>query len=274
MSQFPFTQTQLAEDFRALGVNAGGIVMLHTSVRAVGDVLGGPNTILQALLDTLTPVGTLMMYAGWENIPDYVEELPAEEHQFYYDNHPPFDPAIARSARGYGVMVEFLRTWPGTRRSLNPEASMVALGAQADELTREHPLDYGYGAGSPLAKLVALWGQVLMLGAPLDAITLLHHAEYLARLRHKNVIHYTCPILRDGQKVWVTVEDFDTSEPHADYSFEQIALAYLAEGKGQHGKVGDADSYLFDAADLVGFAVRWLEARFGDDSQSERTPRQ
>jgi aminoglycoside 3-N-acetyltransferase len=259
----PYTQLELTDGFRSLGITSGQVVMLHASVKAVGSVMGGPNTILQALLDLLTPAGTLMMYAGWQDIPDFVLELPPDLRQRYYDHHPAFDPAIARSVRDNSVLVEFLRTWPGTQRSANPEASMVANGSMAAWLTQDHPLNYGYGAGSPLAKLVEINGCVLMLGAPLDTITLLHHAENLARLRHKQVIRYQCPILRDGQKVWVDMEDYNTGEPHDNYSFEEIALAYLAQGKGKRGTVGDAESYLFDAADLVAFAVDWLESRFG-----------
>ncbi len=266
----PHTVAKLRDDLRALGVAPGAVLMLHSSVKAVGPVMGGPNTILQAMLDALTPAGTLMMYAGWQDIPDYLADLPEDLQALYRDQHPAFDPALARSVRENSVLTEFLRTWPGTRRSLNPEASMVANGSVADWITAAHPLDYGYGAGSPLAKLVETRGQVLMLGAPLDTITLLHHAEFLARLSHKHIIRYTCPILSEGRKVWVEVEDFDTGEPHDAYSFEEIAHAYLAGGRGARGRVGDAVSHLFDAADLTAFAVQWLETRFGPDASGRR----
>ncbi len=259
----PFTPAHLVSDLRRLGLQPGQTVMLHASVKAVGAVLGGPNSIIQVLLDMLTPAGTLMMYAGWADIPDFIDDLPDSVRQTYIDHHPPFDPATARAVRYNSVLAEFLRTWPGARRSLNPEASMVAVGAQAEYLTADHPLNYGYGAGSPLAKLVERKGQVLLLGAPLDTLTLLHHAEFRARLRHKNVVHYRCPILRDGQRVWVEIEDYDTGDPHDDYSFEAIAQDYLSAGQGRQGQVGNAACYLFDAAPLVDFAVDWLEKRFG-----------
>lgn len=263
-TQIPFTQSQLMDHLKALGLRAGQTVMLHASVNAVGDAMGGPNTILQALLDVLTPSGTLMMYAGWQDIPDFLYELPEDARQIYYEHHPAFDPATSRSVRDNSVLVEFFRTWPGTQRSLNPEASIVAFGAQAAHITQNHPINYGYGAGSPLEKLVTLQGSVVMLGAPLDTITLLHYAEWRANLRHKNVIHYQCPILQDGQKVWVDVEDYNTGDHHDDYTFEEIAHEYLAQGKTPHGTVGDAETYVFDAADLTAFAVQWLETRFGD----------
>lgn len=208
----PYTQTQLVEGFKALGVSPGQVVMLHASVKSVGHVMGGPNVILQALLEALTPTGTVMMYAGWQDIPDLVGELSPEVRQVYYEHHPAFDPATARSLRENSVLVEFLRTWPGTQRSANPEASMVALGTHAIQLTENHLLNYGYGIGSPLEKLVRLSGRVLMLGAPLYTITLLHYAEYCAKLRHKKIIHYQCPVLQHGQKIWLGIEDYATGE--------------------------------------------------------------
>ncbi|PMB48400.1 aminoglycoside 3-N-acetyltransferase [Fischerella thermalis CCMEE 5330] len=262
---YPLTPHQIREALHRLGLQPGQVVMMHGSVKAVGPVLGGPNTILQAVLDTLTPTGTLMMYAGWEDTPDDLDDLPDAERQHWIEHFPPFDPATARAVRDNSILAEFLRTWPGAHRSLNPEASMVAVGAHAAALTRDHTLNYGYGVGSPLERLVQANGSVLLLGAPLDTITLLHYAEAIAQMRHKEVVHYRVPLLRDGQRVWVEVEDFDTGDPHDDYEFEQIAQAYLDSGQGRKGTVGQAPAYLFDAAGLVAFAVEWLETHFGKE---------
>ena len=256
------TKHDLITSLRLLGLTGGDTVMVHSSMKAAGNVMGGPNTMMQALFDTVTANGTVMMYVGWENIPDYTHELDEETRQLFYTHHAPFDPATARATRDHGVLVEVLRTWPNAQRSANPEASIGAVGKDAVWITADHRLDYGYGAGSPLAKLVEIGGKVLMLGAPLDTITLLHHAGYLSAMP-KQIIHYSCPIIRDGQTVWVDIEDFNTGDPHADYDFYQIAGDYLAAGIGSTGKVGEAQSYLFDARDLVAFAVKWLEERFG-----------
>lgn len=119
-----------------------------------------------------------------------------------------------------------------------------------------------------MAKLCEAQGKVLLLGAPLNTLTILHHAEILAQLPNKRLVRYKMPILRDGKRVWVEIEDIDTGrgivEGHssADY-FITIAQGYLASGRGRSGKVGAAPSYLFDAADLVEFAVQWLERTFG-----------
>lgn len=255
--------SRLRADLAALGLRAGDTVMLHGAMRAIGPVMGGPTTVVATLLQTLGPTGTLMMYVGWQDLPDWLDELEPGERAAYEREYPPFDPATARAVRDHGILAEVARTWPGAERSLNPEASMVAIGAAARDLTRDHPRDYGYGAGSPLARLVERGGRVLLLGAPLDTLTLLHHAEAIARLRHKATVRYRYPALEDGRRVWIAVEDFNTGEPHAAYTFEQIARDYLAAGRGHTGMVGRAPSHLFDAADLAAFAVAWLEARFG-----------
>src|SRR5947208_12332242 len=107
------SRDDLARDFRSLGVMPGDVVMLHASVRAVGEVAGGPDEIHLALKDALTPEGTLMMYAG---CPRYVDEvgrgnLTAEEEREVLEKLPSFDAHTARSARGHGLLVEFLETY-------------------------------------------------------------------------------------------------------------------------------------------------------------------
>jgi aminoglycoside 3-N-acetyltransferase len=49
-----YSKEQLANDFRKLGVNSGNTVMLHASVRAVGEIVGGPDQIHLALKSVLT----------------------------------------------------------------------------------------------------------------------------------------------------------------------------------------------------------------------------
>ena len=142
----------------------------------------------------------------------------------------------------------------------------AGLRARAEWITADHPLDYGYGEGSPLAKLVEIGGKVLMVGAPLDAMTLLHHAEHLARIPGKRVIRYEVPFGTEAGTVdWRMVEEFDTAVPVvpglADDYFATIVTAFLATGQGAQGLIGAAPSVLVDAAAMTAFAVDWLESR-------------
>lgn len=258
--------TSLVADLSAIGVRAGDTLMVHSSLRAVGDVIGGANAILQALLNALTLDGTLMMMVGWEDDPYRIETWPTDIQQLYHEHLPAYDPATSRAAREYGYLCECFRTWPGTRRSTHPEGSFCAWGARADWIVADHPLQYGYGIGSPLEKLCLAGGKVLMLGAPLDTLTLLHYSEHLADVPNKRIERHFIPILVNGVRTWVHFEEYDTSEGIVDeaYTFEEIALEYLKSGRGMTGTVGEATSYLFDATDLAQFGIQWLEWRFGE----------
>ncbi len=237
----------------------------------MGQVIGGAETVVRALLDVLGPEGTLMAYTGWQDEPpDDLDSLDEETRRIYLEEHPACDPRVAISRREHGRIPEALRTWPGSRHSGHPEAGVAAVGFLADALTAEHAYDDAYGTGTPYARLVELGGQVVMLGAPLDTVTLVHHAEAMAKVPGKRRVSYHSPVMVDGERVWRTFSDIDTSEGALPYErvlgdepyVEHIARAALASGAGRSGTVGEATAYLFDARRLVEQAVGWIEQNF------------
>ena len=264
------TRGQIAVGLRDLGVAPGDTVMIHAAVSAIGWIVGGPAEVLRGVFDAVGGGGTVMAYVGWDGSPYDVtiglEQLPPQLAEVW----PAYDPATAGAVRSWGVLAEILRAWPGALRSPHPDQSFAAVGPRAAELVDEHPLQYGMGAGSPLAKLCATGGKVLLLGSPLHHATLLHHAEHLADVPDKRVIRYWAPILSDGGKAWVRIEEFDTGGEGclpwfgSGDMFDAIVRDYLQGGRGAVGPVGAARSHLFDAADLVRFAVEWIEARYAE----------
>jgi aminoglycoside 3-N-acetyltransferase len=254
-----WTRQTLAEHVAALGLERGDSVLAHAALRSVGPVVGGPDALIAAIGDVIGPEGTLLGYCDWQGQDDIAD------HPELRDHVPPFDPAASRSTRDNGAFPELLRTTPGARRSGNPGASMAALGGRADWFTADHALDYGYGPQSPLGKLVAANGKTMLIGAPFDKMTLLHHAEHLAEIPNKIVKRYEAPILIDGQTVWHRFEEFDTSNSPPglpeDY-FVTVVTEFLATGNGKRGTIGAASSILVSAPAIVAFAVDWLETRF------------
>lgn len=261
------TRSQLVRQLRGLGLEAGQVVMLHASVRAVGWVVGGPDQVLAALLEVLGPEGTLMMMVSWEDGTFEMAEWSEEKRRAYLEEAPPFDPARSRAYRKWSILTEYLRTWPGSCRSVHPDGSMAAVGRLAAWITADHPLRYGHGPGSPLAKLCEAGGKVLLLGAPFTSLTLLHYAEHLARVPGKRVVRYRCPVLQAGRRVWVELEEYDTNSPIGEWEgdgyFSLIPQEALGRGLGRMGPVGAALCHLFDAAGLHRFAVQWLEDHLG-----------
>ena len=255
-----WTRPELARHIEALGLSSGDAVLVHAGLRSLGPILGGPDTLIASIGDVIGPAGTILAYCDWQ-----AEEAVMDDPRLR-PFVPPFDPARSRSIRDYGALPELLRTTPGASRSGNPGASCAALGERSQWFTADHALDYGYGPQSPFGKLVEAGGKTMLIGAPLDTMTLLHHAEHLANIPNKRIRRYEAPMWIEGATVWRQFEEFDTGDPVVpgldDDYFEDIVEEFLASGEGRRGLIGNAPSVLVQAAPIVRFAVNWLEQRF------------
>jgi aminoglycoside 3-N-acetyltransferase len=270
-----YSREELAADFRRLGVRAGDTVMLHASVRAVGEVAGGPDQIHLALTDALTEAGTLIMYTGCADHYDNVgrAHLTPEQEREILEKHPAYDANTARSARDNGVLVEFFRTWPGSR--VNQHITrFVARGRQAEHLLSETPWDYAFGRGSPMDRFQHAGGKILLLGCDHDTVTFLHYAEHIVDIPDKRVARFKVPVLVNGARMWRDMEEFDSSSAGAhanwpDRFFALITDAYLARAGHEESRVGRAASYLFPARDLLAFALPVMRAVAADPRATE-----
>jgi aminoglycoside 3-N-acetyltransferase len=252
---------RLTADLRSLGVAPGDVVMVHASVRAVGEIAGGPDEIHLALKDALTADGTLLMYAG---CPRYYDEvgrgnLSPEEEAEVLEKLPPFDPQTARADRSNGTLVEFLRSYPASRVN-HHVARFVAWGKQAEYLFSRQPWDYAFGRDSALDRFVGLNGKILLLGCDHDTVTFLHYAEHVVDIPDKRIARFKVPVTENGARVWRDVAEFNTAGDgvHAnwpDQFFARIIDSHLAASSNRGGKVGDAECYLISARELLDFAL-------------------
>jgi aminoglycoside 3-N-acetyltransferase len=254
------TKDDLIVELKNLGLNSGDLVMLHASMRAIGKTLGGPDQIHQAVIDIIGSNGTLMMYVGCESEYESVGrgKLSKQEEKLLLEKCPVFDTKIARARRDYGILAEFFRSWPSVICSENPGARIAAFGKNAEDYVLNHPLDYGYGRGSPLAKLYENEGKLLLLGSDLDQVTLLHYAENISPIKNKRIKKFKVPLLRNGERTWIDIEEYDTSigiREWPDRFFESIVKKFIQKNNIKPSRVGCAESYLLDAKQLIDFAV-------------------
>jgi aminoglycoside 3-N-acetyltransferase len=272
----PITRSDLVRELKGIGVEAGQVLMLHASLSSLGNVIGGADSVVLALHEVLGEDGSLIAFASWDNAPADDDSGWSEAVREAYLRDPPaFDPLVSASARYVGRLPERIRTWPGAFRSDHPEASFVALGGSAQWLTEQQPTDHPYGAGSPLAQVLEAKGSILMLGAPLETITMLHHAEELADIPNKRSVHYSAPVKTPTGIEWREINDINTSTGAFLYepivggrdAFEVIAEEALAAGIGRERPIGESRSVLFPAQELVAFAVEWLEAHLTQPGQ-------
>lgn len=264
-------RTQLALELASLGVRPGAVALVHCRMSALGTVLGGAETVIRSLLDVVGPEGTLVAYVGWEDAPpDDLDALAPAERELVLAEQPVYDPSTGRARRDHGRVAEALRTWPGAVRSGHPEAGVAAVGRDAPAVALPHPLDDAYGPGTPYARVVERHGQVVLLGAPLETVTLVHHAEAIARVPGKRQVAWRCPVLVDGRREWRTLHDIDTSTGALPYDeitggvdyVAYFARAALERGAGRSGPLGEGTGHVFDAQRLTEATVEQIESAF------------
>ncbi|MGW2636031.1 aminoglycoside N(3)-acetyltransferase [Streptomyces sp. NPDC001348] len=245
------TRDTVRAQLRALGVEPGATLLVHSSLSSLGWVCGGAVAVVQGLLDTVGPDGTIVVPtqsgdlsdpAVWSNPP-----VPEAWWERIRATMPAYDPLITPSL-GVGVIPETVRTWPGALRSAHPQTSFAALGARAAEIVDGHAPDCRLGERSPLARLEERGARVLLLGAGYDACTGFHLAEY----------RIPAPLVRVGRPApgggWETVTEVSISSER----FDELGHDFERDRPVLRGRVGAADVRLFPLADAVAYAQRWL----------------
>ncbi len=252
----PKTEKLLRQDLLDIGVTREMTLLVHSSLSSIGWVVGGPPTVVRALLRVLGESGTLIMPAAtphctdpatWASPQVVVDWLPQlQEHL------PIFDPQTTPTEMG--AIPETFRTWPETLRSNHPVESVCARGVAASQITCKHPLAFSEGVGGPFEKLYNLECWVLLVGVGFNRCTALHFAESLLEKRRVKTMRF--PMLDNGQRIWKEVQNVaDDNDTH----FPIIGREYISTGGVQHGLVGDAPSMLFPMSGLVDFAVKYFQ---------------
>lgn len=263
-TQLPATRKSLVRDLRALGVQPGMTLLVHSSLRALGWVCGGAQAVVESLLDVIGSEGTLVMPthssdlsdpAFWANPP-----VPTDWWPTIRESMPGFDPAITPT-RAMGKIVECFRSLPGVLRSNHPQSSFAAIGPNAKTVTENHQFNFALGEGSPLARVYELDGHVLLLGVDHDRNTSLHLAEYRMKTRPNKPLDNGAPVVRDGKREWTTLRDI---ELHSG-DFLKLGRDFEDYAAKRHAKefasstVGLGNAKLISQRAIVDFAKRWME---------------
>jgi aminoglycoside N3'-acetyltransferase len=228
----PVSTQALVAQLRALDLATAPVVVVHTSFKAVGPVEGGPAGLIAALRAALGPDGTLVMPAMSD------------------DDNRPFDVATTPCS-GMGVVADRFWRLPDVSRSDNV-SSFAAIGPLAAAITAPHPLAPPHGIDSPVGRVAALGGWVLLLGVGHTENTTIHLAEALARVPYR--IRKWCTVVRDGVPTRVEYEETD----HCCQGFLLLDRWLRERGCQREGVVGNGPARLMRAAEVVRVAVAHL----------------
>ncbi|KFN02205.1 AAC(3) family N-acetyltransferase [Bacillus clarus] len=254
---FPNTIETIAKDLKALGIEEGMTVIVHSSLSSIGWVTGGAVAVVEALMKVITEKGDIIMPTQTSDLSDPKNwgrpAVPEEWWQIIRDNVPAFDPTITPT-RAMGKIVECFRTYPNVLRSNHPLSSFAAWGQNAESIIKNHSLSLSLGEESPLRKIYDLDGYVLLIGAGYNSNTSIHLSEIRAGARE--LIKVGAPILEDGIRVW---KEFDEMDYDSDI-FVAIGKEFEYTGSVTIGKVGNATCRLMKQRDVVDFGAEWFRS--------------
>ena len=223
---------QVATQLRDLGVRRGGVLLVHTSFRAVRPVEGGPLGLIRALRSVLGEEGTLVMPT-------------------MTDGETVFDPASTPTC-DMGITAELFWRQPGVRRSPHPGGSFAAEGPMAERICAPQPLSPPHGPDSPVGYVHDLAGQVLLLGVGHSENTTLHLAEAIAGVPYS--VEHSCVVEEGGTARTVMIAETD----HCCRRFSLMDEPLRARSLQREGLVGHAHARLCDSRDVVAVAVEHL----------------
>lgn len=252
------TKENVLDALKRLGVEQGDVLMVHTSLRSVGYVCGGAQAVIKALLEAVGSEGTIMMPTqSWKNLdPSEGVHWEAEPSQWQTirDHWPAYDKRITPT-NTMGAVAEMFRQWPQSVRSDHPARSVCACGAQAAFLTAEHSLSDIFGERSPIRKLYALDGKVLLIGVGYEKNTSLHLADARASYPGKHTYTAHSAVMENGKRVWKAYETLYVDGE----DFPAIGAVFEQEHAVQKGALGGATLRLMRQRELVDFSVKWIE---------------
>lgn len=223
--------SRIARQLAELGVRRAGVLLVHSSLKSLGTVSGGPETVIEGLLEALGRDGTLLM--------------PALSYESVKPENPVFSSLDTPCC--IGALPEFFRKRPGTMRSVHPTHSVCGTGPGARQMLGTHIQDVTpCGPNSPFRKLRDHAGQILFIGCGLRPNTSMHAVEELVEppYLYGGWVEYRIT-LADGSNASMRVR----SHGFKGWQQRYERIECLMEAKGlSAGKVNSADCFLLEAA--------------------------
>lgn len=239
------TRQEIVQDLRNLGLRPGMTVLVHSSLSSLGWVEGGAETVIEALLEAVSPGGTVLAPTLTGTERDSPEEPPV------------FDPAS--SACWTGRIPETFRVRPEARRSRHPTHSVSGIGPGTASLIEGHEYaDTPCAEGTPYMRLAQTGGKILLLGVTHESNTCLHMVEEVAGAPyHMQPEPAPARVARDDGS-W---EEIPT-RLHLwrwDRNFPKVDPLLTGRGAQTSGWVGQADSRLIDVGAMTEVLLPILE---------------
>jgi aminoglycoside N3'-acetyltransferase len=204
------SRTQLKETLLAIGLKSADGLLVHSAVQFLGLPAEGIQMYLEVLREILGPEGTIAVpafnFAFARSEPYHKQETPAE---------------------GMGIFSEFVRQHPEALRTTHPMQSLAIIGRHAADLANMDTLS-AFDPDSAFEELLKLDFKLLLLGASVYAVSMIHYSEQRAHVPYRYWKTFSGQVF-DGVG-WETrtyrmfARDLDL-DPHLDLTPVQDLLA-------------------------------------------------
>ena len=232
------TKNDIINQLALMGGRRDGVVIVHSSLRSVGQIEGGGEALLDALIEYFTSDGGLLCVPThtWANV--------GIEGKITLD--------MAKPESHLGALSSIALSDSRGLLTENPTHSMVIFGdrARAERLAAdEGELLTPTAPKSSYGKLYDLSGSVLLIGVSQSSNTYIHALdEILGVFDRMSDERLTVTVKRStGEVVEREWYLYDESEGDLSYRFPKLDTAFRYHGAIRDGFIGRAPAQLCDA---------------------------
>lgn len=222
---------KLISEFKRIGLKKNDVVLVHSSFKSFGEVEGGPQTVIDALVSVLGPKGTLI----------------TPTFNFNFCNGELFN--VNETPSQTGIITEFMRKNPNSIRTKDPVYSFSIMGKLKEELGNL-VYDSCYGKYSMFAQLRKYNGKIMIIGlAYNNSMTFFHHVEEMEGCDYRYFKEFNGNIIDlDGTNKKTKIKIYVRNlEKKVETDVDKMGVILENDGLVDNLKIGNADVKFLDA---------------------------
>lgn len=240
-----YTKEQLIQQMREMGIRPTDNLLVHSSMKSIGPVDGGADTVLDALTEAVSEGLLLLPTHTWKQM--------GEEYSLF---DPETEPVCV------GILPELFRKRPGVVRSLHPTHSMAAYGKGANEYIRgEENRTTPCAPEGCWGRLKDINAKILLLGVTHTRNTYIHSIEESFEIPERfteQPVRFQVKLPDGTLKTIDMYRHFNKVDPHISEHYDIMKEGYEKTGAAKQVRLGDATCILCDAAKLFEVTGRIL----------------
>lgn len=261
MSAAYYTKEQLKEQLAAMGLRHTDAVMVHSSMKAIGAVADGAETVIDSFMEYFSD-GLFMTPAHtWK-------QMSAEYNIFDPDTEPGC----------VGIIPNLFLKRAGVVRSLHPTHSIAAYGPSAADYVRgEENVTTPCAPGGCWDRLRFVHARILLIGVTHIRNTYIHSIEEVWDVPQRLTAEPTLLQIKmpDGTLKPVSMyRHYNPYTAHISEAFDKMKQGYFETGAARPVRFGDAACILCDAEKMFEVTGRILKREINCFIDRKEIPRE